>query len=182
MEKISGVCQAKVGAMLRAKPLRKGPESQDQKESSHRGLTNGDERIEPPPFLSMTRSSCVCDGGWTGPECDTDLGGCVSTPCAHGGTCHPQPFGYNCTCPTGYTGEALPKPCIPWADHHLNQGQGQWRHVSKGLWVSVTTKKSWDFLVVQWLRLCTSTAGDMGLIPGPRTKIPHACCRCSQKN
>ncbi|KAB0400302.1 hypothetical protein E2I00_011764, partial [Balaenoptera physalus] len=50
------------------------------------------------------RSSCVCDVGWTGPECDTELGGCVSTPCAHGGTCHPQPFGYNCTCATGYTG------------------------------------------------------------------------------
>ncbi|XP_006215433.1 neurogenic locus notch homolog protein 4 isoform X1 [Vicugna pacos] len=50
------------------------------------------------------RSSCVCDVGWTGPECDSELGGCVSTPCAHGGTCHPQPFGYNCTCPTGFTG------------------------------------------------------------------------------
>ena len=29
-------------------------------------------------------------------------------------------------------------------------------------------------LVVQWLRLCTSTAGGMGLIPGRGTKIPHA--------
>uniref|UniRef100_A0A8C6WCM6 Neurogenic locus notch homolog protein 4 n=1 Tax=Nannospalax galili TaxID=1026970 RepID=A0A8C6WCM6_NANGA len=52
----------------------------------------------------QSRSSCVCDVGWTGPECDTELGGCISTPCAHGGTCHPQPSGYNCTCPTGYTG------------------------------------------------------------------------------
>ncbi|KAL6064225.1 hypothetical protein STEG23_006331 [Scotinomys teguina] len=50
------------------------------------------------------RSSCVCDAGWTGPECKTELGGCISTPCAHGGTCHPQPSGYNCTCPTGYMG------------------------------------------------------------------------------
>ena len=29
-------------------------------------------------------------------------------------------------------------------------------------------------LVVQWLRLCTSTAGSLGLIPGQGTKIPHA--------
>lgn len=50
------------------------------------------------------RSLCVCDEGWTGPECETELGGCISTPCAHGGTCHPQPSGYNCTCPAGYMG------------------------------------------------------------------------------
>ena len=31
-----------------------------------------------------------------------------------------------------------------------------------------------DFLVVQSLRLCTSTAGDAGSIPGLRTKILHA--------
>ena len=29
-------------------------------------------------------------------------------------------------------------------------------------------------LLVQWLRLCTSTAGDTGSIPSPGTKIPHA--------
>ena len=36
-------------------------------------------------------------------------------------------------------------------------------------------------LVVQWLRLCASTAGDVGLIPGWGTKIPHAIGH-SQKN
>ena len=29
-------------------------------------------------------------------------------------------------------------------------------------------------LVVQWLRLLASTAGDAGLIPGQKTKIPQA--------
>ena len=29
-------------------------------------------------------------------------------------------------------------------------------------------------LAVQWLRFCTSNAGDMGSIPGPGTKISHA--------
>ena len=32
----------------------------------------------------------------------------------------------------------------------------------------------WTSLVVQWLRLCTSTAGGMGSIPGWGTKIPQA--------
>ena len=31
-----------------------------------------------------------------------------------------------------------------------------------------------SFLVVQWLRLCASTAGDMGWIPGQGAKISHA--------
>ena len=35
-------------------------------------------------------------------------------------------------------------------------------------------------LVVQWLRLGTSTAGGTGSIPGRGTKIPHAS-QCSQK-
>ena len=35
-------------------------------------------------------------------------------------------------------------------------------------------------LVVQWFRLCTSTAGGAGSIPGPGTKIPHAL-QCGQK-
>ena len=33
---------------------------------------------------------------------------------------------------------------------------------------------SWTSLVVQWLRLRNSTAGDAGLIPGEGTKIPRA--------
>ena len=32
---------------------------------------------------------------------------------------------------------------------------------------------AWTSLVVQWLRLCTSTAGDLRSIPGQGTKIPH---------
>ena len=35
--------------------------------------------------------------------------------------------------------------------------------------------------MVQWLRLCTSTARGVGLILGQETKIPHAT-QCSQKN
>ena len=34
-------------------------------------------------------------------------------------------------------------------------------------------------LVIQWLRLCTPKAGGLSLIPGWRTKIPHAMCAVS---
>ena len=34
---------------------------------------------------------------------------------------------------------------------------------------------------VQWLRLCTSNAGGMGLIPGWGTKIPHAAQHSQKK-
>ena len=43
-----------------------------------------------------------------------------------------------------------------------------------GFQVSKLQKTSRDFLAVQWLRLHTSTAGGVGLIPGQGTKIPHA--------
>ena len=36
------------------------------------------------------------------------------------------------------------------------------------MWIKGTS------LAVQWLRLCASTAGGMGLIPGQGTKILHA--------
>ena len=37
------------------------------------------------------------------------------------------------------------------------------------------------FLVVQWLRLHTSTAGDAGSIPGQEAKIPHAAHEAKRK-
>ena len=36
-------------------------------------------------------------------------------------------------------------------------------------------------LAVQWLRLCVSTAGGMGSIPGWGPKIPHAAQRGQRK-
>ena len=42
------------------------------------------------------------------------------------------------------------------------------------LWILWYCQQFRDFLWVQWLRLCISTAGGVGLIPGRETKIPHA--------
>ena len=40
---------------------------------------------------------------------------------------------------------------------------------------------SGTFLAVQWLRLCASTAGDAGSIPGQGTKILHAAQTAKEK-
>ena len=39
---------------------------------------------------------------------------------------------------------------------------------------SVKKQSSGSSLVVQWLRLCASSAGGVGSIPGQGAKIPHA--------
>ena len=36
-------------------------------------------------------------------------------------------------------------------------------------------KYTQTYLVVQWLRLCASNAGDVGSVPGQRTKIDPTC-------
>ena len=41
----------------------------------------------------------------------------------------------------------------------------------RATWKKKKEKKK-DFLAVQWLRLCASTARDLGLIPGQGTNIP----------
>ena len=42
-------------------------------------------------------------------------------------------------------------------------------------YIYMNIKKSvGTFKEVQWLRLCASTAGATALIPGGKTKIPHA--------
>ena len=42
-------------------------------------------------------------------------------------------------------------------------------------------KCSWTSLAVQWLRLCTSSAGSTGSVPGWGTKIPHAAGRVQKE-
>ena len=46
--------------------------------------------------------------------------------------------------------------------------------------ITLSEENVWTSLVVQWLRLCISTAGGVGLIPGRGAKIPHAM-QCGQK-
>ena len=40
--------------------------------------------------------------------------------------------------------------------------------------LDVVFRGFWTFLAVQWLRLCSSTAEGMGVIPGQGTQVPHA--------
>ena len=44
----------------------------------------------------------------------------------------------------------------------------------KGIMLSEMSDRDETYLVVQWLRLCSSTSGGLGSIPGQGTKISHA--------
>ena len=44
----------------------------------------------------------------------------------------------------------------------------------KGITLSEMSDRDGTSLVVQWLRLCSSTSGGLGSIPGEGTKISHA--------
>ena len=58
----------------------------------------------------------------------------------------------------------------------MNPIQEQTVVLTQGSWADAEFPNSnrGTSLAVQWLRLCTSTAGDAGLIPGQGTKIPQA--------
>ncbi|RDD45645.1 Deleted in malignant brain tumors 1 protein [Trichoplax sp. H2] len=46
---------------------------------------------------------CVCDFGYTGPDCSTKLK-CSTNPCGIGATCFDHNYGYSCYCPPGFHG------------------------------------------------------------------------------
>lgn len=69
----------------------------------------------PPPCLSAhllaltaspSRFRCVCDPGWSGPQCSQSLtrDACESQPCGAGGTCTSNGMDFHCTCPPGMQG------------------------------------------------------------------------------
>ncbi|XP_035672684.1 neurogenic locus notch homolog protein 1-like [Branchiostoma floridae] len=50
-------------------------------------------------------STCTCEDGWTGHNCDQDIDECASNPCWLGGTCLDHVNGYSCACPEDVTGK-----------------------------------------------------------------------------
>ncbi|XP_069695931.1 protein crumbs isoform X4 [Periplaneta americana] len=64
---------------------------------------------------------CVCEGGFTGPHCETEVGPhlCESFPCKNNGSCRVTGNRYECTCLPGFEGpdcefdinECSSKPC-----------------------------------------------------------------------
>ena len=48
---------------------------------------------------------CLCNHGYTGVLCETDVNECSSLPCMHSANCTDIVNGYLCTCAYGYTGD-----------------------------------------------------------------------------
>ncbi|CAM9168929.1 unnamed protein product, partial [Lampetra planeri] len=50
--------------------------------------------------------SCLCESGWAGVRCETNIDDCASAPCLNGGSCVDLVDKYACFCPDGYTGKS----------------------------------------------------------------------------
>jgi surface protein len=57
--------------------------------------------------LSFVRAHdvCVCNAGFTGQQCQTNINECASSPCENGGTCADATNGFSCVCAAGFEGE-----------------------------------------------------------------------------
>lgn len=50
---------------------------------------------------------CQCTPGYTDFNCQTDINECSSNPCLNNGTCIDSINRFNCSCPVGFSGNAL---------------------------------------------------------------------------
>ena len=61
-------------------------------------------------------SMCVCDPGFTGRLCDTDINECQPSPCRNSGSCTDLVNNYTCNCTDGWEGRNCSTPidpCVP---------------------------------------------------------------------
>ena len=54
--------------------------------------------------LGIHYHNCICNSGYTGGHCETQIDECASRPCYNGATCRNHVGGYSCQCDTGYQG------------------------------------------------------------------------------
>ena len=47
---------------------------------------------------------CVCQAGYSGQNCETNVNECASNPCQNGGSCSDRVNSYMCQCPDTHTG------------------------------------------------------------------------------
>lgn len=50
---------------------------------------------------------CTCEPGWTGLNCNIELGLCSLDPCLNSGTCIDHGWGFSCLCAPGFEGSRI---------------------------------------------------------------------------
>ncbi|XP_059575445.1 neurocan core protein isoform X2 [Alligator mississippiensis] len=68
-------------------------------------------------------SSCTCDPGFTGENCEIDIDDCLSSPCQNGGTCIDEINSFVCLCLPSYGGSLCEKD-TEGCDHNWHKFQG----------------------------------------------------------
>uniref|UniRef100_A0A8C4W550 Delta-like protein n=1 Tax=Gopherus evgoodei TaxID=1825980 RepID=A0A8C4W550_9SAUR len=85
---------------------------------------------------------CSCPAGYTGAACETELGGCASTPCQHGARCQKMPGqGVACSCPPGLSGPfcevravGIRGGAVRRGSNHVRDGRGEGARGRGQLW------------------------------------------------
>lgn len=69
----------------------------------------------------FNRFSCVCEPGWGGGRCETDLDDCASQPCVHG-SCRDFLAGFQCLCQPGFSGRLCDQDVDDCENHECQHG------------------------------------------------------------
>ncbi|TNM92512.1 hypothetical protein fugu_019524 [Takifugu bimaculatus] len=69
----------------------------------------------------FNRFSCICELGWEGGHCETDVDDCASQPCVHG-SCRDFLAGFECLCQPGFTGPLCTEDIDDCENHACEHG------------------------------------------------------------
>lgn len=69
----------------------------------------------------FNKFSCICELGWGGVHCETDVDDCASQPCVHG-SCRDFLAGFECLCQPGFTGPLCTEDIDDCENHACEHG------------------------------------------------------------
>ncbi|XP_045064201.1 versican b [Coregonus clupeaformis] len=81
-------------------------------------------------------SICVCEPGYTGQRCETDVDECQSNPCRNGATCMDGVNSFTCVCLPSYTGQLC--------EQDTEVCEYGWQKFQSQCYKYITHRRTWD--------------------------------------